>query len=600
MFLWLYHGKYFINKDTLGGKMDENQIRQLVELVRQGNQQAFENLYEATKNSVYFLCISLLKNEEDAKDVMQDTYFTAYSCLNQLNDGGKFLPWINQIAANKCKRVLMQRKPEYREIEEVENECVEENENFLPEDFAVSSEKRKIVIKIMREALSDVQYETIILYYFVGMSIEEIAQMMECPVGTVKYRLSVARGKIKKGVLVYEQQNNEKLYSLGLPLLTYILYAEAREFFVPNVLPQVINNITTAYSVQGATVGVETGLEAGVASSASTTAAIVGKVGVGIVKKKIIAGVIALAVVGTGAAVIINTSSKKDKEEPETTIEEVEEVGDEVTESAEVKDTEEAVTEEIVSEFSGDWEKEEEYGYSPFWLKYANLASYGTKDLDSVVFYDKFTATNTLDEIYSMDEFCYFCYEGEYHNSYEEMLNAGYTLAAGEYISMSAYVSPDRIGDNVHVELYNMTDVELSLKECIDNNSYIMFDGFSVDQIILGEEKKGTEFRSWAGDMANILGTPDYMCCYTNVIMNTDRKGTDEAFMETVEYGGGTIVYSLIYERENYVIGIECSESNYFGNYEGDAGIKIWTRDVFERYLSWDYIFEEQYIYPVE
>lgn len=57
--------------------MDENQIRQLVEGVKQGDQASFEQLYMLSSRSVYFICVSFLGNEEDAKDIMQDVYVTA-------------------------------------------------------------------------------------------------------------------------------------------------------------------------------------------------------------------------------------------------------------------------------------------------------------------------------------------------------------------------------------------------------------------------------------------------------------------------------------------------------------------------------------------
>ena len=91
--------------------------------------------------------------------------------------------------------------------EQLEDMEAEENENFLPEEYALNADKRKLVLEITRKVCTDVQYQTILLYYFSELSIAEIAEIMECLEGTVKNRLSVARQKIKEGVLRYEKKS---------------------------------------------------------------------------------------------------------------------------------------------------------------------------------------------------------------------------------------------------------------------------------------------------------------------------------------------------------------------------------------------------------
>lgn len=101
-----------------------------------------------------------------------------------------------------------------------------------------------LVLDIMRDTLSDIQYKTVILYYFNGLPIEEIADIMECPPGTVKYRLSVARAKIKDGVDAYENKSGDKLYSVvGLPLLMRLLTEEANSIDVPDMLQDIMEAV---------------------------------------------------------------------------------------------------------------------------------------------------------------------------------------------------------------------------------------------------------------------------------------------------------------------------------------------------------------------
>ena len=80
--------------------MNESQWRELVELTRQGNKEAFVKLYNETQRSVYFTALKLTANEDNAKDVMQDTFMAALEKLDTLEDGAKFPQWVNGIAIN--------------------------------------------------------------------------------------------------------------------------------------------------------------------------------------------------------------------------------------------------------------------------------------------------------------------------------------------------------------------------------------------------------------------------------------------------------------------------------------------------------------------
>ncbi|MDE6686499.1 MAG: hypothetical protein K2K17_04205 [Lachnospiraceae bacterium] len=102
-------------------KMEGNRLGELVEKAKQGDPAAFEELYSISCKKVYFTCISFLRNEEDAKDVMQNVYITAYEKLTSLNDVEKFIPWINKIAVNKCKKLLMRITAVFTDAEKTVN-----------------------------------------------------------------------------------------------------------------------------------------------------------------------------------------------------------------------------------------------------------------------------------------------------------------------------------------------------------------------------------------------------------------------------------------------------------------------------------------------
>ncbi len=312
-------------------------IQDLVARVISGDMQAFEAIYQATYRQVYYTCLSFLKNEQNTLDMMQETYITALTHLQQLDEPERIAAWLNRIAVNKCKDFLTKKMPVLMDDESIIDQPVlEENDNFLPESYVLNAEKRKIILTIMQEELTAIQYQTILLYYFDGMSVPEIAACMECPEGTVKYRLSAARGKIKQGVQDYENTSGIKLYSSGsVALLTAIFVAESQSLVIPNVLANIFAGAAglagTAAGVAGAvaSTGTASAIGGGAAGAATGTAAVAGtkvagaaagkaagKAGIkGLfqtLKAKIVAGIAATAVVAGGVAAGVAMHNKPD------------------------------------------------------------------------------------------------------------------------------------------------------------------------------------------------------------------------------------------------------------------------------------------------
>ncbi len=300
----------------------------LVEQALSGNQDAWNSLYQMTYQKIYYTCICLVKKEQDALDMVQEAYTSAWEHLGELKDRQQFEAWLIRIAVNKCKNFLKKINMFYLNDADAMEDCEEENENFLPESYAAQQEKRQLVFRIMSNVLSETLYRTVILFYFDEMTIQEIAELMECPVGTVKYRLNAARRKIKEGVLAYEQQSGEKIYSVaGIPFLALLFHYQV--YGIPPmvkaaVAASVAGSVTTetamATAGQTATAGAVGGQAAagtaagavGEQAAAGTAAKIGGYAMTKALKTKIIAGIAALAVLGGAAGFIIANNDKDD------------------------------------------------------------------------------------------------------------------------------------------------------------------------------------------------------------------------------------------------------------------------------------------------
>ena len=285
-------------------------IKELVLSAKNGNKKAFDKLYKLTSNDVWFTCVSLLKDEENAKDIMQETYITAFLKLDTLKDEEKFCGWLTAIATNKSKNKL-KGKVEYQIDDEVLIAKTETDELMLPEEYINKAEKRKVLLQIMEDTLSFNQYQVVLMFYFNELSIAEIAQALEISEGTVKSRLNSSRAKMKTAIEDYENKSGDKLHGVVVvPFFTTIFKEEAKSLAVPNITIKLPNGQTLATS---ATKGFATGAKSTVSSivKATATATVKTKVIAVVCGATILAGISAV-----GISILAGCNAEKEPTEP--------------------------------------------------------------------------------------------------------------------------------------------------------------------------------------------------------------------------------------------------------------------------------------------
>ena len=285
-------------------------IKELVLSAKNGNKKAFDKLYKLTSNDVWFTCVSLLKDEENAKDIMQETYITAFLKLDTLKDEEKFCGWLTAIATNKSKNKL-KGKVEYQIDDEILIAETETDELMLPEEYINKAEKRKVLLQIIEDTLSFNQYQVVLMFYFNELSIAEIAQALEISEGTVKSRLNSSRAKMKTAIEDYENKSGDRLHGVVfVPFFTTIFREQAKSLKVPNITIKLPNGQTLATS---ATKGFATGAKSTVSSIVKATATAT-------VKTKVIAVVCGATILaGTsavGISILAGCNAEKEPTEP--------------------------------------------------------------------------------------------------------------------------------------------------------------------------------------------------------------------------------------------------------------------------------------------
>ena len=292
-------GGYFMN------------ISHLVEKIKKGDNKSFEKLYKLTEREVWFTCISFLKNETTAQDIMQETYITAFLKIQSLEKSSQIRSWLNRIAVNKCKNYLKGKGEIQLDDEIFENQAIVDERISIPEEYISDKAKREIILSIMQEVLSDVQYQTVIMHYFNEMTVDEIAEVFECSRGTVLSRLNYSRAKMKTAIEDYENKSGDKLHGVVVvPFFTTIFKEEAKSLAVPNITIKLPNGQTLATS---ATKGFATGAKSTVSSIVKATANAT-------VKTKVIAVVcVATILAGTsavGISILAGCNAEKEPTEP--------------------------------------------------------------------------------------------------------------------------------------------------------------------------------------------------------------------------------------------------------------------------------------------
>ena len=270
-----------------------------------------EQIYNEAYKAVYWTAMALLKNEADAEDIVQDTFVSLIESYDSIADKTKVVAWLKKTAANKCLNRLTRTKTD--NVEDGFFETIEAlPEDFLPDSIAESEETRRIIMNIIDNVLSDDIRRTLVLFYFDDMSTKEIAEVLGIPQGTVLWRLSFAKKRIKKEVEKYEEENNTKLYGMAIPFLSLLFMKEAEQ--VPFKAMPASLSTTLSASAQASQAGAAPNMAAQAATKGTGT----------MLNKGLIITIAASAAVTVTAAVvaiavIVNTVGGKTERKPRTT-----------------------------------------------------------------------------------------------------------------------------------------------------------------------------------------------------------------------------------------------------------------------------------------
>ncbi|MFC4402297.1 RNA polymerase sigma factor SigW [Gracilibacillus xinjiangensis] len=183
--------------------MIEEKIVKSIKLVKKGDQSAFEDIVEHFQGKVFAICFRMVGNKHEAEDIAQEAFIRAYINIQSYDENRKFSTWLYRIATNLAIDRMRKKKPDYYLDAEIKGAdglnlyAQIPDDGVLPEDEVESLETQSYIQKEIMELPT--KYRSIIALRFIDeLSLKEISEILEIPVGTVKTRIHRGREALRK------------------------------------------------------------------------------------------------------------------------------------------------------------------------------------------------------------------------------------------------------------------------------------------------------------------------------------------------------------------------------------------------------------------
>ena len=173
------------NGKAIAGNSDE----EIADLVRDGDTEAFGVLVRRYEDFVFTLARGIVLSDDQAKDVAQETFLRAYRAIRRFERRSSFKTWLYRIACNTAMSHLKSRGSNEISIDDIQLE----QSTSSGAEYSIRKTLEKL-IRLLKPELKTV----VILHYYDDLKYEEIAEILECPIGTVKIRLFRAKHDLKK------------------------------------------------------------------------------------------------------------------------------------------------------------------------------------------------------------------------------------------------------------------------------------------------------------------------------------------------------------------------------------------------------------------
>ena len=191
---------------TRGGSEESS----LVTRAKQGDLEAFETLYEIHRTAVYRTALAITGDRLTAEEILQEAFLRVFKHINTAREGVSLSPWLYRIAVNLAYDWVGQHHRRQVTLDDIIEQLI--MPAATPPDQTV---ERQELLGLIHEAIDKLEFRqrvTLVLFYLQDFSLAEIAEIMDCPVGTVKSRLHYARQNLRRELLADQRLPTGLIY----------------------------------------------------------------------------------------------------------------------------------------------------------------------------------------------------------------------------------------------------------------------------------------------------------------------------------------------------------------------------------------------------
>jgi RNA polymerase sigma-70 factor (ECF subfamily) len=182
----------------------------LITRAKRGDLEAFESLYEMHKASIYRTALAITGDRLAAEEILQETFLRAFKHINNVREGVSLSPWLYRSAVNLAYDRAARRRRWLAALDGIIEPLVTSSV-ASPEQMVEERELYELVYEAINK-LKFKQRATLVLFYLHDFSLVEIAEIMDCPVGTVKSRLHYARENLRRELLADQRLVSGLIY----------------------------------------------------------------------------------------------------------------------------------------------------------------------------------------------------------------------------------------------------------------------------------------------------------------------------------------------------------------------------------------------------
>ncbi len=247
-------------------------LTELVKKAANGDNKAFEELYRATVSNAFRTANLILSNPNDAEDVLQNAYIKAAEKLSELKKPESFENWLKTIIENECKNYIRKEKrisAPFVSLKNKTEEAVKEAVESVPQEIMEREDLKNGVMEIVN-SLSPETRACIVLFHYEDKSLNEIAEILNISVGTVKSRLHNGRKKIENQFNKLRKKDPTLYGVAAIPFLLSFLVYRSGSIALPASLSSASAGITVAATATAASTTTATAASAATATAAST------------------------------------------------------------------------------------------------------------------------------------------------------------------------------------------------------------------------------------------------------------------------------------------------------------------------------------------